>query len=332
MTNQMTPEQIAIIEKVKKLMALANNNDNEHQAEAAMAKAMELLAAHNLDMAQIGKTAKGAQRKDNKLKGGLYGWQRNLWQAVSELNFCMYWSIKGLQRGSTYEHRILGSEVNVLSAQIMAEYLQGTVERLAREYAKVHFPGQSIFIRDMIAYREGVATRVAERLRTLRAERVREDERKKREAQATRNHPGAASGGTGLILMDVIYSEEDANYDFLYGYEPGTMARRRAENEARRAAALAAANAALAERDAAELANPALKAARLAQEAKDYDEMIKRWAKEDTKAANRKPRYRNMTPEEERAQLGTFHSGYHKGNEVGLDQQVAKESRPGIGR
>lgn len=219
--DQMTAEQLAIIEKVKKLMALANNNDNEHQAAAASAKAMELLASYNLDMATVGKTAKGVQgaRKDNKLKGGLYGWQRELWKAVSELNFCMYWSIKGLARGSTYEHRILGSEVNVVSAQVMAEYLQSTVERLAREYAKTAFPGQSIFIKEMIAYREGLATRLSERLRQLRRDRVAEDERKKREAAATARHPGSA-GGTGLILMDVIYSEEDANYDHLYGYPP----------------------------------------------------------------------------------------------------------------
>lgn len=328
MSDQMTAEQLSIIEKVKKLLALAGNNDNEHQAEAASSKAMELLAAYNLDMAMVGKTAKGVQgaRKDNKLKGGLYGWQRALWQSVSELNFCMYWSIKGLQRGSTYEHRILGSEVNVMSAQMMAEYLQGTVERLAREYAKVAFPGQSIFIKEMIAYREGLATRLSERLRQLRRERVEEDERKKREQAATRNHPGSAPG-TGLVLMDVLNSEEDANYDFLYGYEPGTMAKRRAENEARRAAATAAANAMLARRDAEELANPALKEARLAQEAKEYDDMIKRWAKEDKRNANRKPRYRNMTPAEERATMSTFTTGYIKGNDVGLDQQINSEKK-----
>lgn len=75
MSDQMTAEQLSIIEKVKKLMALANNNDNEHQAASASAKAMELLAAHNLDMATVGKTAKGVQgaRKDNKLKGGDVG-------------------------------------------------------------------------------------------------------------------------------------------------------------------------------------------------------------------------------------------------------------------
>lgn len=109
------------------------------------------------------------------------------------------------------------------------------------------------------------------------------------------------------------------------------MAKHRAEGEARRAAATAAANAALAERDREELANPDLKAARLAREKKETEEMYARWAKEDAKQANRKPRYRNMTPAEERATMSTFTTGYHKGNEVGLDQQVNEDRKHRLG-
>lgn len=325
MTNDLTPEAIAVLEKVKKLLALASNNDNEHQAAAASAKAMELLASYNLDMAMVGKTAKGSQRKDNKLKGGLYGWQRDLWKSVAELNFCMYWSVKGLAKGSTYEHRILGREENVIGAQIMAEYLQQAVERLTREYAKIEYPGQSIFIRDLIAYREGIAHRLSERLQALRWERQREEDRKAKEAREN------APTGNGLVLADVINSEEDLNNDYLYGYEPGTFAQRRRDNEARRAAAQAKADEFLRQRDIFEAANPEAKAKRLAEEEalriQSEKEDAEWYAKYQQRQARAEARPRKLTPAEERAKLATFQDGYYKGDEVGLDQQVGQQRR-----
>ena len=41
-----------MLEKVKKLLALAGNNPSEEEAQAAALKAQELIAQYNLDMSQ----------------------------------------------------------------------------------------------------------------------------------------------------------------------------------------------------------------------------------------------------------------------------------------
>lgn len=158
---------------IRKIEALLNvNGCTEAEAEARLAKAQELLERHNLDMANIG--GKPESRKDQKRKGGLYTWQRNLWKAVAELNFCYYSAIRGLARGSSYEHRIIGSHANVIATEVMAKYLQETVERLAQDWAKANFY-KSVFVREAIAYREGMTNRLSERLQARRDELVAEE-------------------------------------------------------------------------------------------------------------------------------------------------------------
>lgn len=318
MSAELDQEALSIIEKVKKLLALAGNNDNEHQASAATAKAMELLAAYNLDMGVVN-SASSSARKDNRLKGGLYKWQRDLWEAISRLNFCMYWPIKGLARGSSYEHRILGRHENVIGAQVMADYLQGTVERLAKEWANDE-GFHSVFVKQAIAYREGIAERLVERLNALRNERLAEDRKKEAEAKARATHPAYASSGTSLVLSSVIQSEDDLNNDYIEGLEPGTTSQRRAEARARRDAVIVAADAALALRDAQEAADPTLRAARLAAEAAEQARIDKYWA-------DLKPRYRAETPREARRRMASFGHGYEEGNNIGLDKQIDRNSR-----
>lgn len=322
-----TPEALAAIDKVKKLLALANNNPNEHEAAVASAKAMEILEAFNLDMATLSGTREGAgQRQDRKLKGGLYGWQRGLWKACAELHFCMYWSIKGLQKGSAYEHRILGRKENVVGAQVMAEYLQQTVERLAQNWSKEE-GFKSVFVKEAIAYREGMARRLTNRLYQLRREKLDAERR----AQA--EHPN--TGGTALILASVVQNEQDLNTDHLNGLEPGTTARRRAEQAAAYAVLRAAWDAEAAE-EARILSDPtdprhaALVARRTAQEAEEARIRREAERREARNAARRKGdgfTYRRLTPQEQRQQMPAFHEGYAKAESVGLDRQVDRTKR-----
>lgn len=328
MSLDLSPEALKVIEKVKKLLALAHDErNNEHQAAAAAAKAVELLNAYNLDMAVIGHTAKGTQRSDNRLKGGLYQWQRDLWKAVSQLNFCMYWSIKGLKKGETYEHRILGRQENVVGAQVLADYLQQTVERLAQDEAKRR--GINVFVREMIAYREGMAERLTDRLAVLRYERLEEDKRKERERKAAAHHPGATGNGVGIVLATVIEDEECMNIDFLRGFEPGTTARRRAADLVRQQAANLAWAAEMKKREEEErlwaLRNPEEAAAKLERERKEEEREMK---KEERNRRRRTGGYRDRQPTaaEARRGLREFNQGYDRGGDIGLDQQIRKGS------
>lgn len=324
----------AIVARIQKLLALAANNPNEHEASAAMAKAQEMLETYNLDLSMIGKTATGRPRKDQKQKGGLYGWQRALWESVAKLNFCTYWSIKGLQRGSTYEHRILGSHANVVSTEVMANYLQQAIERLAQAWAKEQ-GYQSVFVRDAIAYREGMARRICERLEAKRADKIREAKAKREEEAARAKHPGYAGTGTALTILDVVESEEDLNTDYLCGLEPGTTSARRREREARQAAAQADYERRQQAQREWDLEHPEEAAARDKKQREENEEWLRQYyakleknkSRLRSRSSSSGPRYRKPTPEEERAALPAFADGYYKANDVNLDEQVDAEKR-----
>src|SRR5262245_17767723 len=119
---EMDAKTEAVIAKVKKLLAMAAGNANEHEAALAAEKAQELLEAYNLDMTIMNRqTGKHSPRKDQKRAGGLYKWQRELWYAIATLNFCKYYYYRGLAAGSQYEHQLIGSHANVVSSEVMGQ-------------------------------------------------------------------------------------------------------------------------------------------------------------------------------------------------------------------
>jgi len=332
----MTPEQLKIVERVQKLLALAGNNPNEAEAESATQKAMDLLSAYNLSMHSVNNHSKAngdGKRDDKKRSGGLYAWQRSLWESVAKLNFCMYWSIKGLTAGSKYEHRLLGSEVNVISTEVMAEYLQKTVERIAQTWAKER--DKNVFCRDAIAFREGMAAAIASRLEALREQRLREE----------RERP--ASNGTELVLADVIHAEEDFNTDYINGWEPGTAARMRAERNAERAAAMQRYREQEAEHQRKMETDPEYAKRHAEQQAKNEEWWAKHRAEANKKAEQAERRrmknagkpgyddlgykiqYRQMTAQEHRQSLSAFSHGVDAGRKVNLDKQVDKAAPKG---
>lgn len=329
-----------VIERIKKLAAMADPKSGASEAEMAMAasKMQELLEAHNLDMSVIGSSGKGAQKRtDSTGKGGLYSWQRKLWQGVAELNFCVYFSIKGLAKGSVYEHRLVGSHGNVIATQVMADYLQRAIEGNAQKWAYANFY-KSVFVREAIAYREGMAARVVEKLaerrrKVLEEERIRTEERKRDEAMR-----GAQSTSNALTLVEYISSEQDFNNDYLNGWDLGTTAKNRHEQEKRMAAFRAEQARKQAEYEAWKKANPEEAARQEKAAAEALANQYAKWAKEDAAAERRrnktppKMRYRRATPEEERQALGSYSEGYRAGNDVGIDQQVkAKDQARRIG-
>lgn len=321
MTNQ--PDE----KLIRKIEALLNvKGCTEAEAEARIAKAQELLAKYNLDMASIGGTPAQNKRNDKKTKGGLYSWQRKLWKAVAELNFCHYLSVKGLAKGSTYEHRLIGSHGNVIATEVMANYLQETIEKLAQAWAK-ESGYKSVFVRDAIAYREGMTNRVAYKLKqrrdaVLEEERKATEERKQREAAS-----GQASTSHALTLVEYTSSEQDFNNDYLNNWELGTTAKNRYEAELRQ--------------KKWEEEYRARQAAKTDEEKeaerKATEEWYAEYQKKQAKAQKRRDRTppkaqreRKRTPEEERAGLWAFREGQMDGDKVGIDQQATNERRGAI--
>lgn len=319
----------AIIDRVRKLLALAERKQgNEAEAAAAAAKAQELLALYNLSMSTVEQSPQDGKREDARVRGGMYHYERDLWRAVAELNFCFYfhswrWRTQSTKYGPVqrrqFMHRVVGRQVNSQSTIAMSGYLQQTIERLCRErLATSHAPGDinsQYFSSWAVAFREGAAERVMEKLR----DRRRDLEQKQAAEAKARAARAGASTATALTLQGLAEQEADANTDFLYG--EGTSAKR-AARQAERAKAEEEADAAA---TAWAAANPEEAAA---QAKKEAAESRKYWARR----ANSRTRYRAPDGREVRQNSGAYAEGWDAGAKVGLDPQTEQKQAPRLVR
>ena len=238
-----------LYDKIAKLLQLASKNTNKEEAASAAAKAQELLTTYNLDVSfleqQQGRV--DGKREEAKVSGGFYKFQRELYGAVAEMNFCMYFTetyyvprAKAGRRKTVnawgdeqinvyaagtptkkHRHCVIGKQINTATTKVMASYLIEAIERIVRDRLRKsngEVDQTQLLSQWATSFREGAAQNIIERVQEQQAL----DERKRRAAQAkaareaeARN--GKASTATGLTLMDVKKSEYAANYDFIYG-------------------------------------------------------------------------------------------------------------------
>ena len=321
-----------VVDKIAKIFQLAEKNPNKEEAAAAMAKGQEMLAAYNLDMTTIeqnsGDTGK---RLDEKVTGGMYKYQRQLWTHLAELNFCMYWTMlvrvkpgtPQAKRGRiyTHEHRLVGRQVNCIATRNMGSYLEGVINRLCIE--RMGGEQRSGFYSSWaVAFREGIADSVMQKVRQRRRGQQEEEQRKADEAKERAERAGI-SVATALTIKGVKDAEEIANYDFLNG--AGAWAKReaqRAESQKRwaeiRAQEAAEEAAAEAENDAWAKANP---------------EEADKKAEKERKAARKKEERRSYgggfrysagpSKEEQRKESSAYWSGRDAGKSVSIDPQTS---------
>lgn len=289
-----------------------------------MAKAQEMLAAYNLEMHDVTGQKTDNKRNDKQRKGGLYTWQRKLWKAVAEMNFCYYLSVKGLTKGSTYEHRLIGSHANVIATELMAEYLQTTIEKWAQRWAKeMHY--KSVFVQEAIAYREGMTFTITGKLQDRRAAKIREAEELKAQEAAR-----AAQGSTShaLTIVDIISSEADFNNDYLNNWELGTTAHKRHEAKLAEEAWMREYEEKKRVHNERMANDPAYKAMVDEQAAKS-EAAWKKIVEESAKKAKRRssyvakaPRARAQTAEEKRQGLDGWWDGRSDAKDINVDDQI----------
>lgn len=337
MDHGFTDEQRTVIDKVEKLLRLAGKNTNEAEAAAATAKAMELLASYNLDLSSVDETGEGSGRRaEEKLVGGFYEFERDLWSRIADLNYCLCWHQKTWVPRTKFDakaeriknpfrrthilrgqFKLVGRQVNIAATKAMAGYLLGRIEQLTRDRLSESWGQERINTqlrtRWAVSYREGIAIRIAEKLWDRRQEQI--DERQaaeEAERRAREAGMAGASTATGVTLHTLRKSERDANRDFLYGE---VYSARMAALEAERARR---------EREAEE--EYTRWAAAHPEEARRQEE--ERAAKE-RKRAQRTLRGR----QEKERDWSAFSAGYAKGDEVGIDPQASGSRASGsIGR
>src|SRR5215216_5589796 len=83
----------SILKRIRALLAMSRGNANEHEAAVAATKVQELLAQHNLDLADVEKRdAKGKVIEDGDLMTSSSNpWRRDLAFACARLYFCDYY-------------------------------------------------------------------------------------------------------------------------------------------------------------------------------------------------------------------------------------------------
>ena len=331
MEDRIERDQV-LIDKIGKLLAVAAKTTNDAERDAFTNRAMELIAANNLDMAAIeigGNSAKAAKRADEKHSGGLYQFQRDLWHAVADLNFCMYWNLYVYDRekvskyyirkygaeyackyhrgGYRFEHRIVGRQVNIAATVAMARYLEATIERLVRD--RLPNNPSDWYSEWAHNYREGIADEIRRKIFDRREEQLAEEQKKQRaEAEAAAAARRAnASTATAITLASVKQSEAAANYDFLHG--EGSYAKLMADR-ARRAEATRKAEE---EYTAWAAANP--------EEAKKQEE-------ERRKAARRRTSWNAGTSSKgSKYDSGAYWAGREAGEKVSIDPQMSGGAR-----
>lgn len=335
-------EDIAkVTDRIRKLFALAARNPNEAEASLAAAKAQELLTAYNLDMSTVEQGGNSGKREEARQSGGMYRYERELWQAVAELNFCLYftsrkWMTRRAEKRDTegfivrpekkflgFQHRIVGRMVNTAATRVMGEYLQQTIERLCRERLHGDHGDKAytqFFTSWAVAFREGIADRVIEKLKERRSHLVKEEQRKADAAEKAARKAARAgvSTATTLTISNVIKSEHDANIDHLYGEGYSAKKAARLAEQARAEKEADDAYAKWAKAHPAEAAKEA---------AKDREATRKYWAK---RSGGRRS-FGMPTAQDRRRESGGYYTGYDVGDKVSLDQQVDRGAAKRIG-
>jgi len=160
-----------VIDKIRKLLAMAEGNENEAEAALFAEKAAAMLAAHNLSMADVAEEEKGDISESEWHTMYLDPWRRRIIRSAAMLYFCDIFLRKWYDKEG---HRmrdgvvIVGRPHNVFIAKEMADYLINTTMRLAISYSK-ETESQVRTQRGMrLAFERGCGERLAVRLNEMR--------------------------------------------------------------------------------------------------------------------------------------------------------------------
>jgi hypothetical protein len=135
-----TDEQMRVLERVAKLLALAESS-NEHEAQSAMSAAQRLMLKYNLDSVRHGDVRAYAFRHLGKPSGRVDESQRVLAVILGEHFFVEaiwvpVWRPLEAKRGSVLE--VCGSPENLELAEYVHVFVNHTADRLWKQYKREH--------------------------------------------------------------------------------------------------------------------------------------------------------------------------------------------------
>jgi hypothetical protein len=146
-----------IVERVRKLLALAGNNPSEAEREAALRKAHAILLEHNLQMHDVIEKIETVNAYDMVVKYPST-WSRVISNAIANLYFCKFVYTKV---GRSYIAHFIGMRVDAEIAQMVASNIIESVAREAVYHSRV--TGGSV-----ASFKNGAASSIAYRCRKMR--------------------------------------------------------------------------------------------------------------------------------------------------------------------
>ena len=123
----MSDNREKLIERIRRILALAGNNPNEHERDAAMAKAQALLLDHNISMKEVDHTDDADVKIGEWTQVTRNGqWSRRIAAAVGRLYLAGYLYTSF---GKKVQHTFVGTETNCKIASEVSAYVIEVVYR-----------------------------------------------------------------------------------------------------------------------------------------------------------------------------------------------------------
>jgi hypothetical protein len=149
----------SIVEKVKKLLALADSdkNSHEHERAVAMQAAMDLLAKHNLSMTEVNAQSLELAPEEVSANFKLEPWVRRILSAACKLYYTRYY----MMRTRNYQNRLernpvfVGTAENIAVTISVATWLLNSVRLESNRLYRYPFERRS--------FRLGAADKIFER-------------------------------------------------------------------------------------------------------------------------------------------------------------------------
>lgn len=192
--------QDRIIDKIKKLLAVANNgasgNGVEHEQEIAMRQALALLAKHNLEMSDVADNLDKEDREVIEIAEEFpCPWRRVVAGAVAGLFFCKFFWTQ-VPNKQKYKFSFVGLESNAEAAKSMTEWLLKSIYKESMKRQKEQ--GQTVAFGT--SFRNAAGNRINDRCYQMRQEAEQAPEYK---------------GTYALALTNLYQQEQEANDNFL---------------------------------------------------------------------------------------------------------------------
>jgi hypothetical protein len=172
----------SIVEKIRKLLALADSNRNSHthEREVAMQTALDLLAKHNLSMAQVNNSTLDIQPEEITANFKLEPWIRSILSASCRLYYTTYYMRSERNWNGRIERSpvFVGTTENIAVTIDMAAWLIDSIRQESNRAHKDPYERRS--------FRLGAAWRILDRAN---------------EIMETEKQAAATTSGTSLMII-----------------------------------------------------------------------------------------------------------------------------------